>query len=736
MFSQRRTGLSLAIITATMSTIVAGAIPASHVAAAPYAATAVASPVPPLANSTPGGVAVTVPLASPTAPSLGSPTASPTLAAAASPTARAAGAGPATSTVKATATGTVTSKATATGTVTSKATATGTAKPGATTTRTMTPTVRATLALTPTVANRGGVVTLSGAGFAPNETVDITITATTPVTATGKADANGLLSATGVSLPYSLAPGAYRVTAQGAASKRLARGRVTVQQLTPSITLSPATASPGGTVTVTGKGFGLQEQVTLALNGAALMTMPAAITTTNGAFTATFVAPSTLLRGSNTISAIGNQSRVTAVTALTGQLSRTARYYFAGGLNTSASHSFVALLNPNAQPASVRLTFYFANTTPRERTVTVEATSQRNLSVAGLNMPVGTFGLQVEADRQISAQINIARDGKDGDNLLGNSGLGTTWYLAEGYTGLTFHETVSILNPDPATAAHVQVQLLPIGGGAQRSVVVTVPPQSNVVQDINSVLPGKSISIVAISDRPVVVERTLTFGPGGYGITTRAGINTAAQTWIFAEGTTANRFQTFQTILNPGDTPAVVTAGFFGQTGGSLGNQTLVVPARSRANIKYNDFLTASAIASVVTSNHPVVIERPEYFGSPNSAGIPGSDVFGRNGAGVTWSFPGGNSGRLDEFLLVYNPSAVAVPITATFYGPKGQTVRKQINVPPTVRYNINVNTLVPDFPAVHGAILHTDSPQGFVAEQTVFSPDHSTLRGTQGLAQ
>ncbi len=730
MFSQRRQGLSLAIpviIAATISTIAAGVTPTSHVvAAAPYAA---ASPASTVANSTPGGVAVTVPLASsPTAPALGSPAASPTLAAAPTPTSKTAGAGPATSTVKAT--------ATATGTPTSKATATGTAKPGVTATQTMTPTVKASLALTPTVANRGGVVTLSGAGFAPNETVDITITATTPVTAAGKADANGLLPPTGISLPYSLVPGTYQVTARGGASKRLARGRVTIRQLTPSITLSPATASPGGTVTVTGKGFGLQEQVTLALNGSALTTVPAAITTTNGAFTATFVAPSTLLRGPNTVSAIGNQSRVTAVTGLTGQLSRTARYYFSGGLNTSASHSFVALLNPNAQPASVRLTFYFANTTPRERTVTVGATSQREISVAGLNMPVGTFGLQVESDRQISAQINIARDGKDGDNLLGNSGLGTTWYLAEGYTGLTFHETVSILNPDPATAAHVQLQLLPIGGGAQRSVVVNVPAQSNVVQDINSVLPGKSISIVAVSDRPVVVERTLTFGNGGYGITTRAGINTAATSWIFAEGTTANRFQTFQTILNPGDTPAVVTAGFFGQTGGSLGSRTLVVPARSRANIKYNDFLTASAIASVVTSDRPVVIERPEYFGSPNSAGIPGSDVFGRNGAGVTWSFPGGNTGRLDEFLLVYNPSAATVPIMATFYGPRGQTVQKQINVPPTIRYNINVNTLVPDFPAIHGTILHTDSPQGFVAEQTVFSPDHSTLRGTQGLAQ
>ncbi len=624
-----------------------------------------------------------------------------------------------------------------TATVTRAPSATRTAAPSATATHapTVAP-ITATLSLTPTTTNRGGVFNVAGTGFAPNETVNITFSGTTSVTATAKAGSRGVLPATGLSIPYTVKAGSYTVTATGATSKRAATATVTVQELTPSISLSPTTASPGNTITVTGRGFGRQEQVTLALNGAAVTTQPVAITTTNSAFTARVTLPTSLLQGINTISAVGNQSRVSAVTNLTGVLPRSAEYYFAGALYSATDRSTVALLNPNGQPASVTLTFYSQSGAVVTRNETVGANSQASIPVASLSLPLGTFGLQVVADRQISAQVDINRTGRDGDALLGNTGLSTRSYLAEGYTGLTFRESVSVLNPDPNVAAHVQLRLLPFGGRPARSVVVTVPAHTNTVTDINNALPGQSISIIATSDHPVAVERTLTFGPGGYGLTTRAGTNTPATQWIFAEGTTVNRFETFLTVLNPNNSPALVTASFFGASGGSLGSRTLLVAPHSRANIKENDFLNASGIASVVTSDLPVVVERPEYFGSPNNAGIPGSDVFGRNGAGVRWSFPGGNTEGNSEFLLLYNPSAVTVPVDATFYGPKGETVTKRVYVTPTARYTLNVNTLIPGFAPIHGAVLRSASGQGFVTEQTVFAPTHTTLRSTEGLAQ
>ncbi len=599
---------------------------------------------------------------------------------------------------------------------------------------TVTPVVTATLAVTPTTTNRGGLVTLSGTGYAANETVVILINGAKTATTT-KATAAGALTPTGVTFAYGLKPGVYTLSALGVTSKRSAQAKVTVQALTPSISLNPATAAPGATEMVTGSGFGREERVTLALNGAAISTT-APISTNNGAFTASFTAPSALLQGLNTVSAIGNRSRVSAVASLTGQLKGAEQYYFAGGLQTASAKSFVNLLNANGQPATVKLTFYFNNGATDTKTVTVKPTSQQTLAVASLEPFSGAFGLVVSADRRITAQLNINRPGQDGDAILGNTGLGQTWYLAEGYTGLSFRESVSILNPDQTTPAHVQLQILPLGGGAGKSVPVTVPAHSNGVVDINAQFPGKSVSIVATSDRPVVVERTLTFGANGYGMTTRAGTNTAATSWVFAEGTTVNRFETFLTVLNPNLTPALVTASFFGGGGNPLGSRTVLVAARSRANIKLNDILSASGVASVVTSDQPVVVERPEYFGSPNSAGIPGSDVFGRNGAGVRWSFPGGNTEGNSEFLLLYNPSSATVPVDATFYGSNGQQITKRIDVQPTQRYTLDVNRLIPGFAPIHGAILSSTSPQGFIAEQTVFAPNHSTLRSTEGLAQ
>jgi len=603
--------------------------------------------------------------------------------------------------------------------------------------------VSATFAVAPAATNRGGLITLSGGNFAPGEAVTVTIEGVITPLATITATAGGTLSATGVSIPYSVPVGPHTLRATGAVSQRAATAAITVAALTPSISLNPATAAPGATVTVTGRGFGRQERVTLALNGEAVAaTVP--ITTADGAFSAAFVVPNTAINGSNTVSAVGNESRVTAVTALTGVLPRSPRFYFAGGLNTATAHSVVQVLNTNGQPASLRLIFYFGNGASYTELATVAAHAQAVIPVAQYKLQAGTFGLQLNADHQVSAQMTIARDGRDGDTLLGNTAPGTTWYLAEGYTGLTFHETVSILNPDPAVAARVQLQLLPFGGRAGRTVSVTVAPHSNLVTDINALLPGQSVAVIATSDRPVVVERTLTFStPGptgngvtGYGMTTRAGSNTPATSWLLAEGTTVTRFQTFLTILNPNVTPALVTASFFSRGGASLGSKTIVVDGRSRANIKLNDLFYASGVASVVTSNQPIVVERPEYFGSPNGYRVAGSDVFGRNGAGVRWSFPAGNTQGRSEFLLVFNPSATTVPIDVMAYGGNGQTLTKRVLVPPTVRYNIDVGQLFAGFDPQHGIVLQSASGVGFVAEQTVFTPDYSALRSTQGLAQ
>ncbi len=599
--------------------------------------------------------------------------------------------------------------------------------------------MKATLMVTSgATTSRGGIVTVTGSGFTANEAVTLSLSGIA-ATVTAKADAKGLLPATGFSIPYSTATGTHTIMVTGQTSKRAASATVTVQQLTPSISLSATTETQGAAETVTGKGFGSQEQVTLALNGEAISTT-APITTNNGAFSATFTVPRSLLRGVNTISAIGNESRVSAVTALTGNLPRATQFYMSGGLNTAAESTNIDIINTNAQPASVNLIFYYANSSEINKKVTVPAHSTQRFVASVLGLPQGTFGVQVRADRQVAAELVIARyNHTDGDNLPGSPGLSTQWYLAAGSTnGGT--ETVSVLNADPVRAAQVQLQFLGATGRAPKTETVTVPAHTNSVFTINTIVPNQGVSVVALSDVPVLVERTQTFGMNADGLTTRAGATTPATEWLFAAGTTANGVQTIYTVLNPGNVAATVTASFYAQNGGALGSRTLSVGPRSRATINLGDTVQGDTIAAVVTSNQGVVVERAEYTGSYATA-KSGSVVFGRNGAGVRWTFPAGNttppSGTtqgVDEALVLFNPSSVTVPVTATFYDNTGRVVTRQYTIAPTAHTTIAVNTLGLD--PQHGVVLQSGNGQGFIAEQGITTIDARTFESSQGLAQ
>ncbi len=421
----------------------------------------------------------------------------------------------------------------------------------------------------------------------------------------------------------------------------------------------------------------------------------------------------------------------------------TRRFCVAGGGESSSAHAALALLNPTGGQARVVVTFYFADGGTRTGSFTVPANAQRSYSAAGLAGRGGAFGLCVASDRAVSGQLNLTRPGQDGDSELGSSALGSHWSLAEGYTSLSFHESVALLNPNNQ-AATVALRLLLPGGRGNRTVTETVGARSERVVDINALAPRTSVSIVADASRPVLVERTLTFSGNGYGLTARDAAPGAATSWLFAEGSTRAPFQTFLTVLNPQGHTARVTASFFGVNGRRLGGKTLMLAPRSRATLLINTIVpNTSNVASVVTSDRPVVVERPEYFGSPNARGVAGSDVVGRVSAARRWAVPGGPLAAGDsEFLLLYNPSARAVPVDITFYNTLGGgTATARVTVPAGARSTFDVSAYqrrsVRDrLAASHGTILQSRAAGGVVVERSVFGRGYTTLQATQGLTQ
>jgi hypothetical protein len=408
--------------------------------------------------------------------------------------------------------------------------------------------------------------------------------------------------------------------------------------------------------------------------------------------------------------------------------------YFAGVSTMQGEQATLPILNPNRRAARVTLTFFYRDGAPRAARLDVAPHSR---GTANLNRLAGNnraFGVKLTATQVVAAQLSIARRGRDDVSLLGVAAPNSAWYLAEGYTGLTFHQTLSLLNPG-RTWAVAQLRLLTFAGRATRTISVAVAPQRSLLVDVNRLLPGRSLSAIVTSRTPLVVARLLTFSTRGYGETARVGSNTPAASWIFAEGTTTTRFETFLTVLNPNRAGTTVTARFYSRTGSSLGRRTIYVPGLRRANIKLNDILRASGVASVVTGARPIVVERPEYFGSPNGRRIAGSDVFGRNGAGLRWAFPGGTTDGRSEFLLIYNPAARTVAIDATAYGTNGRMTTRRFDVTPTSRGTIDVNRSFRGVTAQHGFVLRAVNGLGFVAEQTIFAPNFSTLDSTQGVA-
>ena len=160
--------------------------------------------------------------------------------------------------------------------------------------------------------------------------------------------------------------------------------------------------------------------------------------------------------------------------------------------------------------------------------------------------------------------------------------------------------------------------------------------------------------------------------------------------------------------------------------------------ALSRANIRLHDVTHASGIASTVMADQPIVVERPEYFGSPNEVRVAGSDAFGLNGGANRWSFAGGDTTGTNnsEFLLLYNPTAKAIPVAVTFYGSDGRGQHRIVLLPANARLTLDVQRLAPGLAGIHGVTLESANGQGFITEQTMFGRDLTSLSSTQGFAQ
>ncbi len=504
---------------------------------------------------------------------------------------------------------------------------------------------------------------------------------------------------------------------------------------------------PGDTVTIVGRGYAPGEPVALALNGHALALNGHALAAgasslsadPTGRFMARVALPPELFAGANTLSALGAVSQAATVGPLVGYPPPVSRFYFAGGQSSQGTHPTLLLLNTGTVRADAALTAYFDDGTMATRDIGVPPRTQQHVALVGLVGRHATFGLAVSSrSPALSGGLALTRFGRDDDAIPAVAAPATTWYLAEGYSLLTFYETLSILNPDPIRAAHVTLHLFGPTVRGNHAIGVLVPPHSSFLVDVNRLLRHRSsgsVSMVVDADHGIVIERSLAFsrlaprGRSGYGLTMTDGTSATATSWLFPGGAPGNHAESYLAVLNPGSRPAHLNLRFYGAGGQVLENKPLTLMGGGRTDVHLHGLESAIGTATIVSSDGPVAVERSDYAGPPNGVRIAGAAISGLNGPAGRWSFTGGGTSRTRETLALYNPLSTTATITATFYDAAGRTTTRSLSLPSHIPVSLDIARLAPGLGPLHGVTLQSAAGQGVVASQTVASADLKTLR-------
>ncbi len=298
----------------------------------------------------------------------------------------------------------------------------------------------------------------------------------------------------------------------------------------------------------------------------------------------------------------------------------------------------------------------------------------------------------------------------------------STWYFAEGSTSQGFQTYLLLMNPTNATA-NVNVTLFDEAGNTYYK-QVQVGPRSRSNVYVNSIAPNLAVGMKVDADQAIYAERAVYFGHDGH---TSTGTTSLSKTWYFAEGSSGPNFDTWLLVLNPSSTPAKLNVIYYMPDGSTI-VKPYTVGATSRLNINANKDVPNTAFAIRIDSDTPVVAERSMYF----DGGRGGHNTMGATALSQTWYFAeGSTTSDFNTWILLLNPNATPAQVTANFMQDNGQTKTVTYTVPPTSRFNIWANTIVPN-----GAVATTiQSDQPIVAERSMYwsggKAGHNTIGAT-----
>jgi hypothetical protein len=303
-------------------------------------------------------------------------------------------------------------------------------------------------------------------------------------------------------------------------------------------------------------------------------------------------------------------------------------------------------------------------------------------------------------------------------------------YLAEGATGTFFDTRIAIANPT-ASPAHV-LSRFQTDGGRVFSDYRTLPPHSRATIDADTwpFLAEASFSSVVEADADVVVDRTMTWGAGGYGSHAERGWRGAPATaWYFAEGATHGGFDLFYLLQNPGATAAQIEVTYLLPAPRQPVVRQYTMAPSSRLTIRVDDVpgLAETDTSAIVRSTNgvPILAERSMYFSRPDSVYAAGHANAGVDAPAPRWFLAEGATGPFfNMYILVANPGTVPAIVRFDYLLTDGRVITRERTVAPISRMTLDAAFEAPELAtAAFSTILTSTNDVPIVVERSMWWP-------------
>ncbi len=266
----------------------------------------------------------------------------------------------------------------------------------------------------------------------------------------------------------------------------------------------------------------------------------------------------------------------------------------------------------------------------------------------------------------------------------------TEWYIAEGATSGGYETFVLIQNPGDE-AANVEVTYMTDTGAVPGPPIPPLAPDSRHTVTVGETVQTLQVSTRVTSDKPVICERA-TYYNNKTCATASIGVTESARNWYIAEGATAEGYETFVLIQNPGAEAANVEVTYMTDTGEVPGPPIPPIPAGSRHTVTVDETVQTIQVSTRVTSDQPVICERATYYNNKQCAhgsiGVtePATDWFIAEGA---------TAGGFETFVLIQNPGTETATANVTFMTDTGEVPGSPVTVGPGSRETVTVGDTV-----------------------------------------